>query len=290
MQVDFIILGAQKCGTSTLFDILDTHPSLVGSHPKELNFFSLSKDWRANTSNYESSFEQKEGVLYFEASPNYTFFPGGASQPAMDKLYPIRNGRIWDDMYEYNSSMKFIYLVRNPMERIVSSYMHHYARGFTDLDLREAVWKDRLFIDVTRYYTQIIPYIRTFGRQNVLILEFDDLLRNRQAVIQDVSTFLSIDPNGYGNYDDVHSNASTATRWTHHKFDNPSLPLRAVRRCFPAMWNRMTDNSKRSFERKPVLDGETKQMILHMLELEVRELQALMNKDLSKWTAGNAGD
>jgi len=283
MQVDFIIIGAQKCGTSTLFDILSGHPSLVGSRPKELNFFSLCTDWRKGVSTYESSFEQRPGALYFEGSPTYTFLPGGMSQPAMDKVYPIRNFRIWDDMYDYNPSMKLMYLVRNPIDRIISSYMHHYARGFTDQGLEEAIRSDRFFIDVTRYSTQVMPYIRKFGRDNVLIMDFEDLICHREALLREVSAFLSIDPEGFSNYEDVHSNASTANRWTHHRFENPPLPLKAVRRFLPTIWDRITDNKRRSFEAKPQLTHETKEVLIHMLELEVTEMQKLMNKDLSAW-------
>jgi hypothetical protein len=120
MKVTFIIIGAQKCGTTTLFNLLNKHSSLIGSSDKEPHFFSTSKNWRQQLSDYHSLFEEQNNALYFEDSTTYTF-------------YPLRNLRIWDDIYDNNPAMKFIYLVRKPTSRIISSYMHTYERGYTDL-------------------------------------------------------------------------------------------------------------------------------------------------------------
>jgi hypothetical protein len=270
MHVDFMIIGAQKCGTSSLFSILDAHPLLVGSRLKEPHFFSLSNDWRAELSRYHQYFEQRDGALYFEASTTYSF-------------YPHRNLHIWDDVLEYNPEMKFIYLVRNPVDRIVSSYMHTYERGYFDSDLKEAVIKERFLIDVTRYYTQISPYLRRFGREKILIIDFDDFIQKRGDVLKDIAGFLKIDFEGFCDYESVHHNVSIGGNKMHHKFDHPTLAMRLVRRYLPPLWRKVTDNSRRRFKQKIEPSLELREMIVNILELEVRELQAVMNKDLSKW-------
>jgi len=270
MHVDFIIIGAQKCGTSSLHAILDAHPMLVGSRPKEPHFFSLSKDWRADLPRYHECFEQRAGALYFEASTTYTF-------------YPHRNLHIWDDIFEYNPEMRIIYLVRNPVDRIVSSYMHTFERGYFDSDLKEAVIKERFLIDLTRYYTQISPYIRKFGRGKILIIDFEDFIQKRGDVLRKIAGFLEIDPDGFRNYESVHHNVSVGGNKMHHKFDNPTLAMRLMRRYLPPLWRKVTDNSKRRFKEKIKPDHELREMIINILELEMRELQTLMNKDLSKW-------
>lgn len=286
MRVDFMIIGAQKCGTSTLFKILDAHPNLVGSRPKELDFFSLSPDWQRELPRYERYFQQPQNSshqpLYFEASPSYTFYPGGGTQPAWDRKYPIRNLRIWDDIFAYNPAMKLIYLVRNPVDRVVSSYLHHYSRGYTNRSLEEAIRHERIFIDVTRYHTQINPYLKKFGPENVLILDFDDLIQNRTQVLQAIAHFLSIDFEGFSDYENIHANPFWLSR-NHHKFDSLSRTQRIIRKLFPSLWQRMTDNSERLFREKPKLSWELQEMILTMLELEIGALQTLMNKDLSHW-------
>lgn len=73
MLVDFMILGSQKCGTTTLFQHLESHPSLVGCSIKEPRYFCHRKDWREGIDGYHELFEQQDGAKYFEASAGLTF-------------------------------------------------------------------------------------------------------------------------------------------------------------------------------------------------------------------------
>lgn len=254
MKVNFMIPGAQKCGTTTLFLILAARPSIVGCRKKEPHFFCLSKDWKRELPNYEKLFDQKDNVLYFEASTSYTF-------------YPLRNLEIWNDIFAYNPDMKFIYLVRNPVDRVVSNYMHRYERGYSDASIEEDIIKKRVFIDVTRYYTQIIPYVKKFGRNNVLVIDFDDLNKKRKSALQTISEFLGVDFEKFQNYENIHANVSVGGYKIHPWFER----LKKLR------------NSKRVFRERPELPIAYKRMILNMLDLEINELQKLMNKDLSHW-------
>lgn len=271
MRVDFMIVGAQKCGTTTLYSILDSHPELQGSRPKETHFFSTAEDWSREVERYHGFFRPKPGLRYFEASTTYTF-------------YPMRNLCIWDDIWSYNPATRFIYLVRNPIERVVSGYMHTYERGYTDLDLSAAIRKNRGLVDFTRYYTQIIPYVRRFGRDQVLIIDFDELIHRRADVLRSLAGFLDVDPEGFQDFETVERNRSVGGPGKpHHKFDNPPLPHRLLRRVAPRLWRRITDNSARTFAEKPSMTSEEKRMVLGLLELEIAALEELMGKDLSTW-------
>jgi hypothetical protein len=147
--VGAIILGAQKCATTTLFAMLEASPDVNASSQKELNFWSDTADWRAGLSAYHAMFPDRPG-LKLEASPSYTMFPHC-------------NHEIWSDMYEYNPDLKLIYLYRNPLDRMRSAYRHAWERGrfsgsFSDF-LREAKPSD-----VCRYAMQIGPFLERFGR------------------------------------------------------------------------------------------------------------------------------
>jgi hypothetical protein len=269
VHVNFMVIGAQRCGTTTIFDILRGHPGIVACRKKEPEFFSLEEQWRQRVDYYHGLFQQRPGALYFEASTSYTF-------------YPLRLLRVWDSIFDYNPRMKFIYLVRNPIERIVSAYALYYARGFTDLGIEGAIRSTRDFLDVSRYYTQIIPYIRRFGRDQVMILDFDDLVKTPSMVMQRIAAWLEIDATGFGRVQQ-HSNASADLEVQHHRFDRPALPFRAVRRLLPSVWRGLTASLSRRLPAKPVLSQEYRQMIVNTLELEVRSLEPLVGKDLSAW-------
>jgi len=265
-----MILGAQKCGTTTLAQILRSHPSIVMSKGKEPHFFSTTSDWKREIEDYHALFDQQENVLYFEASVTYTF-------------YPLLNLGIWDDLYNYNPDMKFIYIVRNPIDRVISSYMHQYVKGFTDLPIEQALIKERYYTELTRYYTQISPFIEKFGRENILIIDFDELAENIQGLMIQVSEFLCIDIELFSDFSSEHRNKSVGRKKIHRKYINPSIPLRVIRKFLPPVWKWITDNSDRAFHKKPDLDIELKKMILNLLKLEIQNMEVIMNKDLSKW-------
>lgn len=273
MKVDFMIIGAQKCGTTTLFDILSTHPSTTPCQTKEPHFFSNSKNWRSELSAYEKLYgPPKEKTLFFEGSTTYTFLP-------LKKLC------IWNDIYEYNPKMKFLYLVRNPIERIISGYMHSYERGYTDRTIEDELIARRHLIDITRYYTQINPFIEKFGRDRLLILDFDDLIQNREAVLENISNFLNISLLGFSGFEAAHSNISIGGSKKHHAFSSPTLKQRLISSFFPKYWERIMENekSRRSFQERPTLSTVFKEVIIHMLDSEIDKTQELLGKNLSHW-------
>lgn len=276
MKVDFIIVGAQKCGTTTLFNILKTHPHLEACSQKEPDFFSKDDNWRSHIQAYESLFTQRKGVLYFEASTSYTF-------------YPVVRLNLWNDIQEYNPDMKIIYMVRDPVDRIISSYMHVYERGYTNDSLEDALCQDQFLIATTRYYTQILPYITTFGRNNILILDFEELKTDIYSLVETTADFLGIDNDLFENVEITHANPSLSGQKKHHRFENPSLPLRLVRVVAPTLWERLSDNSRRSFEKKPQLADEYREVIMRMLLPDIKPLEQLMEKDLSAWYDGVEG-
>lgn len=268
--VDFMIVGAQKCGTSTLFEILSTHPALIGSQLKEPHFFSKTADWRAHLEEYKGIFPEENDGLRFEASTTYTFFPHF-------------NLRVWEDIYAFNPAMKIIYIVRDPVARIVSGYMHSFERGYTELPFDQAIIQKPGFINITRYATQTTPYIERFGRRNVHICFFEDLVRNPHGLMREVANFLGIDPGRFREIESTHANKSIGGNKQHVRFDEPTLPQRILRTLAPPIWRRVTDNSARSFKEKPSVSVIQRQMILHLLRTEIDELETLTGRDLSAW-------
>lgn len=271
-SVEFMVVGAQKCGTTTLYRLLDAHPRVVGCRTKEPHFFSKDPDWRAHLDEYASLYPAAEGRLRFEASTTYTFFPG--TRP------------VWDDLHEFNPDLRVVYLVRDPVQRLVSAYMHSYERGRTDEAFEDAVFRKANFLDVTRYATQITPFIDRFSRELVHICFFEDLVRAPGELLAGLGAFLELDPSGFGDPAALRSNTSVGGASKRHvRHDNPGLALRAVRRLAPPLYRRITDNSARAFAAKPEVSAELRRAIAHVLRHEITEVEALTGRDLSAWRA-----
>ena len=180
-KVDFMLIGAMKCGTSTLAQILKSHPDIGFCKIKEPHFFSKTENWRDNIDKYHDLFNFKEGKIFGEASTTYT-------------QYPTFNLEIWNDIFNYNPQMKFIYLVRNPVDRAISHYMHIYERGYTNNSIEETL-RNLHILKPGLYFTQIKPFIDEFGNERVLIIDFDDLINDREALLKKISNFLEIEFN-----------------------------------------------------------------------------------------------
>ena len=269
-----MIIGAMKCGTTTLADALKAHPGVSFCRVKEPEFFSKHPDWRSGLADYHALFEQRDGVLYAEASTGLTF-------------YPHFNRGVWNDLFAYNPALKFIYLVRDPIDRIVSHYMHIYERGFTNATLEEAVRTIPIMINNTRYHAQVLPFIERFGRDRLLILDFHDLVNDRARSLETVARFAGIATTGFASTA-VHSNPSVGGRKSHQRFDDPDHWARLLRRVTPRplrerVWKRLTGQGQRSFGQKPELGAPWKEAIMRLLATDVRALEELMGRDLTAW-------
>ncbi len=269
-----MIIGAMKCGTTTLADALKAHPAVSFCRVKEPEFFSKHSDWRSGLADYHALFDQREGALYAEASTGHTF-------------YPHFNRGLWNDLFEYNPALKFIYLVRDPVDRIVSHYMHIYERGFTNASLEEAVRTIPMMLNNTRYHAQVLPFIERFGRDRVLILDFHDLVNDRRSTLTTVAHFTGLDAGGFP-VGSAHSNPSVGGQKLHHRFDGPANWARTLRRFTPKayrerLWKAVTGRGERSFLEKPELGADWKEAVMRLLETDVLALEGLMYRELTRW-------
>ena len=148
MLPNFIIVGAPKAGTTSLYHYLSEHPQVFMSDPKEVNFFSKEEieaqglyyqDFKAKDLNsYEKLFNEGIGKKAVgEGSVSYLFYP---DTPAKIKASI--------------PEVKIIILLRNPVERGYSHYLMDYRMGLTDLSYEEIVYKTSSHKNLNLYYQQ----------------------------------------------------------------------------------------------------------------------------------------
>ena len=277
MKVNLMIIGAMKCGTTTLARIFENHPEVSFCVKKEPDFFSTNNDWKTNINYYNQLFGQKSTAkIIAEGSTSYT-------------KYPQHNLEIWNDIYAYNPEMKFIYLIRNPIDRVISHYMHAFERGYISNKIEDAIITYPPLINNSRYFTQIKPFIDTFGIDNILIIEFSEFISRQEQVLSKISKFLNI--NQFNSFQNIHANTSIGEKnKIHHKLDflnEPfSLKLRRVIKLFipdkirSKIWHLIVSSKPREFKKKPILQDQQKNIIKNMLYLDIKELGKLLNMDL----------
>ena len=179
---DFVIIGAMKSGTSSLHEYLDTLPDVCMSRPKEPAYFVPERfAWRSREW-YEGFFAAKPGARHRgEASPHY----------AIRHVYP----GVADLMHSVLPDARIVYLVRDPVERIRSEWMHHVARGRITRSLAEELREPEqsVVFPTSRYAWQLEPYLERYARDRVLVLSSEQLTRDPGPVLTRLLRFLDVD-------------------------------------------------------------------------------------------------
>lgn len=281
-KVEFIIIGAMKCGTSALAKKLNEHPMLELSMLKETNFF-LKDNISAN--DYKTLHNQfsSKNKIWFEASPGYT----------ASFLNKSREFKVACEMKTYNPNLKIIYIVRNPIERIVSHYKHFYERGYTDTNIELSIEKDNDYIETSSYFKQISPYLKFFKANQILILFYNDLKRKPEKVINEITNFLEIDE--FKKTSIAKANvSSTGSLKFHKKYDFLFKIIHnkyfiEYKKYFPKkiradIWASIIKLiNKRRTDVKPELSENLKIQLLNTVEEDIMEFENLTGRDLSSW-------
>ncbi len=155
MQVDFMLIGAQKCGTTTLANQLASHPGICFCREKEPGYFNSTDNWQAGLDTYHALYDPRPGQLCGEGSTMYTFLP------EFDNTH--------ERLYAYNPDLKFIYVMRHPVERVISNYAHRLVRNTVSVPPQEAVFAKPEYVNRSRYGVQLRPYVKLFGRERISV-------------------------------------------------------------------------------------------------------------------------
>lgn len=179
----FIVIGAQKAATTSLFEYLRHHPDVFVPDFKETNFFIAEGNWARGLNWYESLFAEaaRRGVAHLgDVSPGYTMFPIFSGAPA----------RIATVVPE----AKLVYVVREPVARMRSHYLQQLSDGFERRPAREALLRDIQYLSLSLYALQLDQYLEHFDRSQILVLRAEDFASSPQPTMDRLLEFLGLEP------------------------------------------------------------------------------------------------
>ena len=182
---DFLCVGVEKCGTTSLYDLLAQHPAIGLSRHKETHFFNTNwdkgLDWYRDKFSHLNEQQQRIG----EITPAYHRFP---------EVIP----RIKQTL---GSEVKILIMLREPRQRAFSHYIHDFAN---QLEVSDLVYKR--YLATCRYTPIIQQYLEAFGREQCLVQIFEeDFLPDPQRLVDNICRFLGIPTHTVTR---VHSNPS----------------------------------------------------------------------------------
>jgi hypothetical protein len=178
---NFLVIGAAKAGTSSLWAYLREHPQVFMSDPKELHFFVTDMNWSRGLGWYERHFEGAgDAIAVGEACGAYARYPKHRSVP--------------ERIAQVVPEAKLIYLVRHPIKRMISNYVLNVQLGVeSEPSIERALLTDPQYLDASRYAMQLEQYLPYFEREKMLTIKSEDLSANRGRTMKRTFAFLGVD-------------------------------------------------------------------------------------------------
>ncbi len=277
--VNFVGIGGQKCASTWLYDILEDHPQACLSSEKELDFFS--NYWDRGYEWYESKFHCKSSdrKVVGEVSPSYL----------CTKEAPVR-------LKKYNANTKIIVILRNPVERAYSNHKHNVRQGFVlsdNLTFEAAIKNNSTYVEHGFYGENLSCWLTAFPRDQILVLLFDDILNNAQAVAQNVYQFLDISTDHVSSSLYKKSNESVAVSNVPLALFVDKLRQFSRKNGLIGGWDFLRRIGIRYVYRLfnqqnvdvaiPKMRSETRQELFEIFRKDIESLESLLNINLDSW-------
>lgn len=179
---NFLIIGAMKAGTTSLYRALSYHPRIFLSEDKEPETLVRNNSVELIHRDYKAMFYRAPiGSMKGEASTAYAKLPD----------YP----RIPEKALQaIGVDLKVLYITRDPISRTISHYKHDFGLSKIDIPFSDAIRERPELIQYSNYDWQISPWERTFGKDAILVIKFEEFIANQSNTMNYVFNFLNVDP------------------------------------------------------------------------------------------------
>jgi hypothetical protein len=274
---NLVVIGAMKAGTTSMHNYLDLHPEINVSTDKEARFFQDPDllDW---VGTYQRNFTR--GTRYrAESTPIYS-------------KWPVVPG-VADRLAELVPDARIIYMVREPIDRIVAEYVEQMqwtaASRPLEVELADPEEPTNSLVASSRYATQLAQFRERFGADRVLVLDLADLAADTPGTMNEVFAFLGLEPldltaedfRTYNARDEKGTYPTWALRIRH------SPITRALDKLPAGLRQRLTSTAWRAV-RKPVeapeLSAETRVRLEAALKPEADALRAATGRAFANWS------
>lgn len=274
---DFLVIGAMKCGTTTLYHDLLSQPAIF-LPDKESNLLFSPSPPEAYAKVYRRA---GSGQICGEVCPDYSKLPD------LDTAVPNAKTLFGD------TAPRLVYVIREPLSRTLSHHRFVSSRLDTrfpsmDPDINQCVRQHPELINYSRYAMQIRPWIEAFSKNTLLVIRFEDYIQDRTNTLGQILAFLGVSSGPVSNGQDSLKNSSDSRPvltpgW--QSFIETKLYRRMLR---PLLAASLRDRIRSRVLPKPTGDWtpptpETKQYLIDQLREDTVELQAILELDSPPW-------
>ena len=293
---NFLIIGAQKSGTTSLYNYLKQHPKVYMSPLKEPHFFSygLSQTptkWSEsygnvhspimNREDYQSLFQKvADETAIGEASTSYLYHPDAAER-----------------IHHYLPNVKLIAILRDPAKTTYSKFLMDYRQQYDRFsqdnlidDFAQEIQKYSSHQESVIYSKTLKSYVDLFAREQIKIYLFEDLKADSDSLMQDCFQFLGVDDNFHIDQSLVYNSGGIPKnkiiyislekmRSIFNTTLKPAIPESLLKQIY----NMYISLRSRYLVEPPPLPPEMRQQLIEIFREDILQLQDLIQRDLSKW-------
>jgi len=301
-EPNFFIVGAPKCGTTSLYEHLRPHPQIFMPYVKELHHFG--SDLQFSTPLLQ---QRRDRDTYL------SYFADWAGEPCIGEasVFYLASTRAAQEIHDFNPDARIIIMLRNPVDMLYSLYHQLCFTGVEDQPSFEDAlaaeeprkqgqdipprtnWVGTLYYrEMATYSPQVQRYFDVFGREQVHVIILDDYKRDPEAAYAETLRFLQVDDSFRPDF--AVANASKTIR-------NPLLRdflnyppewyqalLRMGKQIVPTSMREWVNDRIRSYNavpyKRPPMNPETRQRLTEDFAEEVSALGDLLGRDLSHWS------
>ena len=292
---NFLIIGAVKASTTSIYHYLQQHPQIYLSPVKETKFFL----WDGEDKRFSGPHDQKLYDLAIKRFQEYqALFEAVKDEIAIGEATPsyLYNEQASTRIYRRLPHVKLIAILRQPALRAFSHYWHNRRLGFESLSFQAALAQEEKRIEQNWghnwhyrrqgfYYEQVKRYLTLFGDRQLRVYLFDDLKRDPVNTLKDMCLYLGIDPEFEFDVSQKHNQHLLPKNAVIHTLTNePNFAKSLVKFLIPIEIRKkllQTITAKNSW--KPKLDQKQRDKLTKCYVEDILKLQNLIQKDLSDW-------
>jgi hypothetical protein len=285
---NFLVIGAQKAGTSWLARMLRQHPDIFIPKRKELHFFNVKANYARGIDWYRSQFEgwtteRRIGectptYLWVQDAPEAVQLPSkrqGCRRIEFEE-YDYLNRNMAELAWKHYPNLQLIVSLRDPVERAVSGFLHSIrARRISPRSRIHDVGGEHGILGMGFYRGQLLEWMKFFPRERFLFLIYeDDIVQNKQRTLREIFRFLDVDPDFEVENQLVSINKRASNLYLYLNYYTPWIASGRLNHI-PLV---------RDLDLPPIrVDEDDRAALYEIFRTEYEELEKLLGRSLNSW-------
>jgi hypothetical protein len=276
---NLIIIGGLKCGTTSIHHYLGLHPEIQMSKPKELNFFVEELNWDLGLDWYRGRFDGRFSVRG-ESSPHYTNMP--------------RFQGVAERIRRHAPDARLIYMVRDPISRILSHWCHATGAGYETRPMEDALAQpDQGYVTRSMYWQQLQPYLELFDPSRIAVITQEELQSDREGTMRKAFRFAGVSEDFTSEQFEREWEKSSAKESERYQFMEKLIKLPGFR-AFDRNFDRFPERMRWMVEKvvhdpeappapKPELPDSIRDRLVAIFAEDVAALERFAGREFANW-------